>query len=589
MKKITLALTILVSVFFIGVGSTQAAVPKVTNLHVVARHVYQIDLAWKKVKDADSYQVKVLRKTDNRYTTVKKVRSLSRTKIVKALDAGTTYYFKVRAKKGGNYGKYSDRIKTSTKASASQSYTFTYTAGTNGSIVGSATQTVNQGEDGTEVVATPDAHYHFVSWSDGVTTAARTDANASSDITVSASFAIDTYTVTFNSNGGSEVSPITGVPYNTTITLPTDPTKTGYALNGWFSDNETFLIPFTASTAVTADITVYAKWNAPLITPTFSPNSGEIVLGVTPITLSSDTGSTIYYTTDGSTPTTGSSSTATGEAITILSVANPIQAIAVKAGYPDSAMGTSGTYTQSVQATPTFDHAAGAIAHGTTVTITSAGADAIYYTTNGDTPTTSSTNQAITPLVINAEETVKALAVKAGYENSAIGTVAYTALAIGSSYQGGKVAYLLEAGDPGYDASLQHGLIATSADKSTGIIWAVPAYQGTAVTGADATALGTGNQNTIDIVAQNGAGSNFAAGLCSNLSEGGYDDWYLPSKDELNKLYLNKAAIGGFTANYYWSSSESAASTAWGQNFDEGTQFNDGKVNTDYVRAIRSF
>ena len=60
------------------------------------------------------------------------------------------------------------------------------------------------------------------------------------------------------------------------------------------------------------------------------------------------------------------------------------------------------------------------------MTITSSGADAIYYTTDGSTPTTSSTNQATTPLVINTAVTVKALAVKAGYTNSAIGSAAYT-------------------------------------------------------------------------------------------------------------------------------------------------------------------
>ena len=140
-------------------------------------------------------------------------------------------------------------------------------------------------------------------------------------------------------------------------------------------------------------------------------------------------------------------------------------------------------------------------------------------------------------------------------------------------------------------------LIATVADKSTGIIWAVSAYQTTVVPGADGTAIGTGNQNTIDIVAQNGAGSTFAAGLCSNLVEGGYSDWYLPSKDELNKLFLNHVAIGGFettTRPYYWSSSEiqGAASSAWGQKFDDDYQSQygvDKLKNTFRVRAVRAF
>ena len=79
-------------------------------------------------------------------------------------------------------------------------------------------------------------------------------------------------------------------------------------------------------------------------------------------------------------------------------------------------------------ATPTFSPAGGAVANGTKVTITSAGADAIYYTTNGTPPTTSSTNQATTPLVYTGSPgvtTVKALAVRAGYASSAIGSAAY--------------------------------------------------------------------------------------------------------------------------------------------------------------------
>ncbi|MFA6027773.1 MAG: fibronectin type III domain-containing protein [Patescibacteria group bacterium] len=115
MKKSLLALTVAVSVFFVGVGCSQAAVGKVNNLHVVERYKHKIDLAWKKITGADDYQVKVLTKTDGQYSTVRKVRSLNRTRTVKSLDADTTYYFKVRARKGDNYGQYSDKIQTTTK------------------------------------------------------------------------------------------------------------------------------------------------------------------------------------------------------------------------------------------------------------------------------------------------------------------------------------------------------------------------------------------------------------------------------------------------------------------------------------------
>jgi len=44
--------------------------------------------------------------------------------------------------------------------------------------------------------------------------------------------------------------------------------------------------------------------------------------------------------------------------------------------------------------------------------------------------------------------------------------------------------------------------------------------------------------------------------LCDDLVFNGYSDWYLPSSDELNKLYLNKSAVGGFSNTFYWSSTE---------------------------------
>ena len=82
---------------------------------------------------------------------------------------------------------------------------------------------------------------------------------------------------------------------------------------------------------------------------------------------------------------------------------------------------------------------------------------------------------------------------------------------------------------------------------------------GIAISGADGTAIGTGAQNTIDIEADVLI-TGTAADICANLTLGGYNDWFLPSKDELNEMYLNLGqqcleGFGGFV-NYYWSSTE---------------------------------
>jgi len=134
-----------------------------------------------------------------------------------------------------------------------------------------------------------------------------------------------------------------------------------------------------------------------------------------------------------------------------------------------------------------------------------------------------------------------------------------------------------------------HGLIAASADQSEGIVWALPAYQSTAV-GGTGTAIGTGLANTNKIIAQNGSGITYAAGLARAYTGGGYSDWYLPSRGELNELYLNRAAIGGFGSFLYWSSSEATAISAYERWFTDGSQGDSAKsVNYGAVRAVRAF
>jgi len=70
---------------------------------------------------------------------------------------------------------------------------------------------------------------------------------------------------------------------------------------------------------------------------------------------------------------------------------------------------------------------------------------------------------------------------------------------------------------------------------------------------------------------------------------GGYSDWYLPSKDELNKLYVNRVAIGGFSTYFYWSSTELDDCGAYCNHFSTASEFNNGKGVESKVRAVRSF
>jgi hypothetical protein len=180
---------------------------------------------------------------------------------------------------------------------------------------------------------------------------------------------------------------------------------------------------------------------------------------------------------------------------------------------------------------------------------------------------------------------------------SAATTVTFSILIIevGDFYQGGVVFYIFVPGDTGYVSNETHGLIAAVADQSSPIQW----YNGSYVTtGATATAIGTGSANTAAIISVQGATqTSYAAGLARAYTAGGYADWFLPSKDELNKIYQNQSTInttalangGSSFANDYWSSTEYDNLDAWFHYFNNGYQNYISKNNANNVRAVRAF
>ena len=154
--------------------------------------------------------------------------------------------------------------------------------------------------------------------------------------------------------------------------------------------------------------------------------------------------------------------------------------------------------------------------------------------------------------------------------------------AIGDTHQGGIIFYLDGSGG---------GLIAAPSNQSNAE-WGCAGQ----FIGGTSSAVGTGAANTTAIVS-GCPETAIAAKICANLTLGGYSDWFLPSKDELNLMYdnigpgdeLGLGNVGNFSNDYYWSSTEGDNDNAWEQDFYDGEQGNYGKDFADGVRAVRAF
>lgn len=159
-------------------------------------------------------------------------------------------------------------------------------------------------------------------------------------------------------------------------------------------------------------------------------------------------------------------------------------------------------------------------------------------------------------------------------------------LQIGDFHEGGIIFYL--------DDTSEHGFVCAARDQSFETTWGCPP---SVVNGANGLVLGTGAQNTIDIVNTCGD-EGIAAELCDGLVLNEFDDWFLPSKDELNTLYINREKVNETAVENdgnnledaeYWTSSHQTGNTVFTQSFNAGNQSGDFEDSLYNVRAIRAF
>ncbi len=149
-------------------------------------------------------------------------------------------------------------------------------------------------------------------------------------------------------------------------------------------------------------------------------------------------------------------------------------------------------------------------------------------------------------------------------------------LKIGDKFGGGIIYFIDDSGE--------HGLIAAPTDQSNGIRWGCTSKK------VNATYISNGELNTEKIVKF--CGTQNAAGICHDLVLEGFDDWYLPSLEELKPMWTNRLKIENLTTDMYCSSTEHSErnNDCWGLNFSRnGKVFYYNKGSKYSVRAIRKF
>jgi uncharacterized repeat protein (TIGR02543 family) len=433
------------------------------------------------------------------------------------------------------------------------------------------------------------------------------------------------YEVTYMSDNTTVIA-ITMITTPTIEALPTPPTKTGYTFVGWNTAANGSGMEFMANTDVTSmvdpttkSLTVYAKWfqNTTPLTPIYA------------VTYDSDGGNAV-----------GTQYVVSPAANVVTLPADPTKLFSVFAHwwtakngggtqfFADTTVGANITVYANWTATPgytvTYNSGWGGTAVETQYVITPATtvgalpADptkpcytfAHWWTGKGDTATEFKTDTDVTSI---ADPTTKILTIYAkwtyvGFTPSYPAPSTYTIGGPGPSCIG-KVFYIeagsnnmhgLEAAPPGWsDPYAENGdpsatwIYGDTTDDGNGGTYqkTQTILNGNTLTGIGTYSAPTGLANSKAIIKQAGTTPPYAAQLCQDYHEGGLNDWFLPSKDELAQLYAQKDVQrwGGFVEERYWSSSEYDANDGWSQYFTTGAQQGTYKSYEMLVRPVRAF
>jgi chitobiase/beta-hexosaminidase-like protein len=334
-------------------------------------------------------------------------------------------------------------------SSAVASATFTITPATTptfstgtGTYHGPQTVAISEATSGTKIYYTTNGSTPTTAstvYTGPVTVATTTTLQAIALVAGGPSSAVASATYTITPAMTPTFSPVAGTyhtPPTVTISEVTSGTKIYYTTNGSTptTASTVYTGPFTVATTTTLQAIALVAGGpssavasatftiAPATPPTFSTGTGTYHAPPTVAISEATSGTKIYYTTNGSTPTTAST-VYTGP-ITIATTTT-LQAIAVVAGGPSSAV-ASATYSITPASTPTFSTGTGTYHTPPTVTISeSTSGTKIYYTTDGSTPTTSSTVYT-GPMTITTTTTLQAIALDAGGPSSAVASATFT-------------------------------------------------------------------------------------------------------------------------------------------------------------------